>query len=607
MRKKIPKPGQAHSSEVEVKEARQRPVSLRFADGSQVQFKLDAVFLAHGICAVGGWFSEPATFSLEADGEEITPQRQTSVSRPDVNAFLQTPETQRHGFACIAECAPSKTLFLLAELRQRNAVVRIALDMTTAEAEETETYPAVFGAEALRKLRNLLHRRENARPRMRAALDYAYSYQDTQGESLCVLSGWVILPDDATLEVETEDERQIPVSRICFWPREDIEKLYGGISGRKQRGCGVTITLDEFVPDGEELVLTGCWKGERQRLCRVEVSQESAFHNFIKQIFGIPYPWTELANVFESQFLKPFGRLQASRMKALAEVPFEEGQLGTPPAAPKASIIIPLYGTLDFLTTQIMCFSEDSAFKNQAELIYVLDDPTLVDGFRIMLEERFQLFRVPVRWVFGFCNRGFAAANNLGACIARGNTLIFMNSDVFPRQPGWINQFVSYLDASPDTGIAGCRLLYPDGSLQHAGMRFLYREALRIWTNVHPFSGCAPGLDPATGPTSVPAVTGACMALRREDYDAVGGWSTDYIIGDFEDSDLCLKMREYGKRIDYLPDISLVHLERQTFSLLGDDSYRQRLAIYNAVAHQQKWQVRLAEASTAQASQTKGF
>lgn len=605
MTKKVPPSTQACA--VEVKDARQRPVSLRFTDGSQVQFKIDAVFLAHDICAVGGWFSEPAEFILESDGVTISPRHQAAVSRPDVNAFLQTPETQSHGFACIAECSPVQTLFLLAELKRHNTVVRIALDLAATDKEEARTYPAVFGAESLRRLRGLLHRRENSQSCMRAALDYAFSYQDEQGGGLCVLSGWLVMPDNATLEVEGEDGRQIPVSQICFWPREDIEKLYGGISGRKQRGCGVTITLDEFVPDGEELVLTGCWKGERQRLCRVEVSQESAFHNFIKQIFGIPYPWTELANVFESQFLKPLGRLQASRMKALAEVPFEEGRLGNPPAAPEASIIIPLYGTLDFLTTQIMCFSEDSAFKNQAELIYVLDDPTLVDGFRIMLEERFQLFRVPVRWVFGVCNRGFAAANNLGARIARGNTLIFMNSDVFPRQPGWINQFVNYLGANPDTGIAGCRLLYPDGSLQHAGMRFLYREALRIWTNVHPFSGCAPELDPAAGPTSVPAVTGACMALRREDYDAVGGWSTDYIIGDFEDSDLCLKMREYGKRIDYLPDISLVHLERQTFSLLGDDGYRQRLAIYNAVVHQQKWQVRLAEAAAAQTSQTKGF
>lgn len=79
------------------------------------------------------------------------------------------------------------------------------------------------------------------------------------------------------------------------------------------------------------------------------------------------------------------------------------------------------------------------------------------------------------------------------------------------------------------------------------------------------------------------------MLLRREDFDAVGGWSTDYIIGDFEDSALCLKMRAQGKKTIYHPHVSFVHLERQTFALLGDDGYRQRLTIFNAITHQQKW------------------
>ncbi len=591
MTKKNPKPAQAHSAEV--KDARQRPVSLRFADGSQVQFKLDAVFLAHGVCAVGGWFSEPATFSLEADDEEITPRRQTTVSRPDVNAFLQTPETRRHGFACIAECAPSRTLFLLAELGQRNTVVRIALDMTTADEEEAETYPAVFGAEALRKLRSLLHRRENAHSRMRAALDYAISYQDEQGESLCVLSGWAILSDDATLEVEGEDGRQIPVSRICFWPRADIEQLYGGVVGKTQRGCGVTITLDECVLDGEELTLAGCRAGERQKLCRIEVNQESAFHTFIKRVFSIPHPWTELAGIFEKLFLKPLGRLQAGRMTTLAALPPEEGVVGEPPASPDISVIIPLYGNIDMLTTQLLCFSEDAVFKTRAELIYVVDDSSILDAFRIKIDELFRLLQIPVRWVFGCVNRGFAGANNLGASVARGKFLLFMNSDVFLRDSGALDALASCLRDDPDAGIVGCRLLYPDGSLQHAGMRFLYRDALRIWTNVHPYAGCAPELDPASGPAPVPAVTGACMLLRREDFDAVGGWSTDYIIGDFEDSDLCLKMRAQGKKTIYHPHVSFVHLERQTFALLGDDGYRQRLTIFNAITHQQKWRSEL--------------
>src|SRR3546814_13338009 len=65
--------------------------------------------------------------------------------------------------------------------------------------------------------------------------------------------------------------------------------------------------------------------------------------------------------------------------------------------------------------------------------------------------------------------------------------------------------------------------------------------------------------------------------------------SSDLLIGDFEDSDLCLKLRNEGMKIAYLPTVQLTHLERQSFKLLGENEFRTRVVIYNAVRHQERW------------------
>jgi GT2 family glycosyltransferase len=122
-------------------------------------------------------------------------------------------------------------------------------------------------------------------------------------------------------------------------------------------------------------------------------------------------------------------------------------------------------------------------------------------------------------------------------------------------------------------------------------MTFRYRGDLDIWTNHHPHMGLDPSLDPA-GDTivEVPAATGACLLVRRGDFESAGGWDTGYLIGDFEDSDLCLKLRESGMKILYNPLVQLTHLERQSFALLGKSDFKFRVVIYNAMRHQLRWE-----------------
>jgi GT2 family glycosyltransferase len=197
---------------------------------------------------------------------------------------------------------------------------------------------------------------------------------------------------------------------------------------------------------------------------------------------------------------------------------------------------------------------------------------------------------VPFQAIWGNANRGFSGANNLGAKHARGQYLLFMNSDVFPQAPGWLNPLVETLVNDDQTGAVAPRLVFIDGSIQHAGMLFKHREDLNIWINHHPNMGLDPKLDPQKEISKVPAVTGACLLLRRRDFDRVAGWDTGYLVGDFEDSDLCLKLRTIGLEIAYNPNVQLIHLERQSFKLLGEGDFRTRITIYNAARHQSRWE-----------------
>lgn len=287
------------------------------------------------------------------------------------------------------------------------------------------------------------------------------------------------------------------------------------------------------------------------------------------------------------------------RVESWEHLPVQVKQLGTPADDVRISVIIPLYGHIDFVEHQLIEFCNDPWFVEHAELIYVLDDPGIVENFNVQAELLHRLYRLPFRWVWGGMNRGFSGANNLGARQARGEYLLFLNSDVFPQQAGWLEALVGVLQQNPNIGAVGPRLVFADGGIQHAGMEFMRLEEFGVWVNRHPYMGVDPSLDPHRDMAIVPAVTGACMVMRHSEFQRVGGWNTGYLIGDFEDSDLCLKLRNAGLQIAYLPSVQLVHLERQSFKLLGQGEFRQYVTIYNAVRHQTRWGALLAQSSSA--------
>ena len=238
-------------------------------------------------------------------------------------------------------------------------------------------------------------------------------------------------------------------------------------------------------------------------------------------------------------------------------------QLGEPPAAPEVSIVVPLYGRIDFVEHQLAQFWQDPEIA-AAELIYVLDSPELAPALQHLAASLHELYGVPFRVITLNRNAGYAKANDLAVSSARGRLVLLLNSDVLPVKPGWLGRMTQFYDATPDIGALGVKLLYEDDSIQHAGMYFQWEPRTNHWENQHYFKGFSRALPAANVSRPVPAVTAACMMVDRSQYHGAGGLQEIYVMGGFEDSDLCLRLVEGGKRNWYLADVELYHLEAQS-------------------------------------------
>lgn len=159
----------------------------------------------------------------------------------------------------------------------------------------------------------------------------------------------------------------------------------------------------------------------------------------------------------------------------------------------------------------------------------------------------------------------WSRANNLAAAATDAPHLLFLNNDTEMLADRWADRLNGWL-ARDDVGIVGARLLYPDDSVQHAGFVFGMNGP-----PAHEAVGVAADAAGPEGrwlrPRSVPAVTGAFMAMRRSVWEHAGGFEErDLPIG-FSDVDMCLRVRAAGLRVIYAPELQLIHHESKTRGL----------------------------------------
>ncbi len=153
----------------------------------------------------------------------------------------------------------------------------------------------------------------------------------------------------------------------------------------------------------------------------------------------------------------------------------------------------------------------------------------------------------------------FSATVNLGAAHARGEHLLLLNDDTEVISPDWLDRMVDAL-AAPGVGAVGARLLFEDGTLQHAG--HTYRTSLD-----HVGFGLPGDSAGRTGilrqRRKVAGVTAACMLTPMRVFDLVGGFCVSFP-GNYNDVDYCMKVRASGHDIVYEPDAVLWHFESKS-------------------------------------------
>jgi O-antigen biosynthesis protein len=168
----------------------------------------------------------------------------------------------------------------------------------------------------------------------------------------------------------------------------------------------------------------------------------------------------------------------------------------------------------------------------------------------------------------------YSAFCNDAAAGCRETLLVFLNDDVAVLSDGWLHRLAA-LAAQPDVGAVGARLTFPDGRLQHVGV------LLGMGGSAGHLGAGVPGDDPGwlgrNGVAhEVSAVTGACLAVEREKFEAVGGFDAAHLPIELSDIDLCLKLNARGWQTVIDPAVHLLHEESAS---RGGATFR-RLSVY---------------------------
>lgn len=229
-----------------------------------------------------------------------------------------------------------------------------------------------------------------------------------------------------------------------------------------------------------------------------------------------------------------------------------------PAQPPLASIIIPTRNAKDLVKTCIESILVKTRYSNYEILLIDngSDDAEALACFAELGQ------RKNVRVIRDDSPFSFSAINNRAANHAKGEVLVFLNNDIEVINPEWLEELISHA-CRPGIGAVGARLLYPNGTLQHAGILL----GIGGWAgHAHKgFSALHNGYaGRATLINNFSAVTGACMAVRREHFFKVGGFDEQHLKIACNDVDLCLKLSELGLRNVYTPFASLYHHESAT-------------------------------------------
>ena len=238
---------------------------------------------------------------------------------------------------------------------------------------------------------------------------------------------------------------------------------------------------------------------------------------------------------------------------------------------PKVSILIPNKDHTEDLNKCVTSILERSTWKN-IQIIVIENNSEKEETFHYYekLEKRYSQVKV-VTWDGPF---NYSAINNFGAKYADGDYLLLLNNDTEVITPEWLENMMGYCQRE-DVGIVGAKLLYPDNTVQHAG----------VVVGIAGFAGhILTGYDRyATGylwrlatTQDESAVTGACLMVKRSVFEELHGLDESFAVG-LNDIDFCLRARALGKLVVFTPEACLYHYESKSRGLENTPEKKARL------------------------------
>jgi len=226
-----------------------------------------------------------------------------------------------------------------------------------------------------------------------------------------------------------------------------------------------------------------------------------------------------------------------------------------PTPAPMVSLIIPTRDKKAVVELAVRSILDKTSYPNYE--ILLIDNGSQEPDALQWLEDIQQDPRVRVlRYDYPF---NYSAINNFGAQFAQGEVLGLVNNDVEVISPDWMTELTSQA-LRPDIGCVGAKLYYPNDTVQHAG---IVMGVLTMAGHSHRHSSRkSPGYFGRLVTTqNLPAVTGACLFVRKHVYEEVGGLNEMQLKIAFNDVDFCLRVQEHGLRNLWTPFAELYHHE----------------------------------------------
>jgi GT2 family glycosyltransferase len=228
------------------------------------------------------------------------------------------------------------------------------------------------------------------------------------------------------------------------------------------------------------------------------------------------------------------------------------------------SIIIVNYNVKEFVENLLN--SIDKARQNLSLEIFVVDNAS-DDGSVDVIKEKFPY----VTLIANKTNIGFGAANNLALSKAAGKYLLLINPDTIVKEDTFV-RMIGFFEKHPDAGVAGCKVLNSDGTLQLACRRS-FPGPWTSFTKVTGLSALFPGsrlfarynltyLD-ENKTHEVDAVSGSFMMMRRETYNKVGGFDEQFFMYG-EDIDLCYRTQKAGYKVFYVHETEIIHYKGES-------------------------------------------